>query len=404
MMNYILWAVIGVAAIYASGWLFRFAGRKIDWPRDNLNIYFRDVGLTEAAGFILGLVAVYFVCYYYFIVESTFFRWAVQGFIIATIAAYAFWWFGKLVGTDATRKLFRQMPLTAAFGILIILIYVILAIFAGAIAPHGQEDIFEKINVLPGGDLATGGDPAFPLGTDQLGRDLLSRLIYGAQNTVGIAFVTTLLAFFIGTSIGFLAATVGGWIDQVASRAVDALMAIPQLIFALLLMTIATAWAGSDKTLVTLYMIIIIAVLDSTRVFRLARGRPQYRRHGLHRGRQGTRRKTVLPHLQRNTAQCDGAAAGRIRSAFLLRLSDHRRPVLPRHRHPAAAGRLGHDGARSVAVHQFCPIQSVDRRLAVDGRRRDCAFDGCGQLRGRLDVTKDLRSQGVNHERTSDSG
>jgi len=271
MMNYILWAVIGVAAIYASGWLFRFAGRKIDWPRDNLNIYFRDVGLTEAAGFILGLVAVYFVCYYYFIVESTFFRWAVQGFIIATIAAYAFWWFGKLVGTDATRKLFRQMPLTAAFGILIILIYVILAIFAGAIAPHGQEDIFEKINVLPGGDLATGGDPAFPLGTDQLGRDLLSRLIYGAQNTVGIAFVTTLLAFFIGTSIGFLAATVGGWIDQVASRAVDALMAIPQLIFALLLMTIATAWAGSDKALVTLYMIIIIAVLDSTRVFRLAR-------------------------------------------------------------------------------------------------------------------------------------
>jgi len=271
MISYLLWACLWVAAIYAGGWVFRFVGQKINWRREDLVIYFRDIGLTESAGFVLGLVAIYFVCYYYFIVESTFFRWAVQGFIIFAIAAYIFWWLGKHIGTEATRKMFRQMPLTAAFGILVILIYVILAIFAAPIAPHGQEDIFEKINLLPGGDPALGGDPAFPLGTDQLGRDLLSRLIYGAQNTVGIAFITTLLAFFLGASMGFLAATVGGWIDQATSRTVDALMAIPQLIFALLLMTIATAWAGSDKGLVTLYMIIIIAVLDSTRVFRLAR-------------------------------------------------------------------------------------------------------------------------------------
>jgi len=270
-MSYIFSILLWAAAIYIGGWIFRFVGQKINWPRDNLNIYFRDLGLTEAAGFVLGLVVVYFVFVFYFIDKSVFFRWAVQGFIIFSIAAWIFWQFGKRVGTDATRKIFRQMPLTAAFGVLIILIYVVLAIFAGGIAPHGQEDIFEKINLLPGGDPATGGDPDFPLGTDQLGRDLLSRLIYGAQNTVGIAFITTLLAFFIGVSVGFLAATVGGWIDQAASRTVDALMAIPQLIFALLLMTIATAWAGSDKTQVTIYMIIIIAVLDSTRVFRLAR-------------------------------------------------------------------------------------------------------------------------------------
>ena len=270
-MGYVTWAIIWAIGIYAAGWVFRFIGQKINWPRENINIYFRDVGLTEASGFVLGLVAIYFVGYYYFIVESTFFRWAVQGFIIFAIAAYIFHQLGLRVGTAATRKLFRQMPLTASFGVLIILIYVILAVFAGPIAPYGQEEIFEKINLLPGGDPATGGDPRFLLGTDQLGRDLLSRLIYGAQNTVGIAFVTTLLAFFIGASIGFLAATMGGWVDQAASRSVDALMAIPSLIFALLLMTIATAWAGSDKTLVTIYMILIIAVLDSTRVFRLAR-------------------------------------------------------------------------------------------------------------------------------------
>ena len=116
-----------------------------------------------------------------------------------------------------------------------------------------------------------GGNPDYPLGTDQIGRDILSRLIYGAQNTVGIAFATTCLAFFIGASLGFLAAVLQGWLDQLLSRGVDVLMAIPSLIFALLLMTIASAWAGSEKGLLTFYMVVTIAVIDSTRVFRLAR-------------------------------------------------------------------------------------------------------------------------------------
>jgi peptide/nickel transport system permease protein len=163
------------------------------------------------------------------------------------------------------------MPLTAAFGILVIIIYAILAIFAGAIAPYGQSEILGAANVVPGGDPAMGGNPLYPLGTDQIGRDILSRLIYGAQNTVGIAFVTTLIAFFLGGSLGFLAATVGGWLDQLLSRAVDVLMAIPSLIFSLLLMTIASVWADGEKALLTVYMILIIAVIDSTRVFRLAR-------------------------------------------------------------------------------------------------------------------------------------
>jgi peptide/nickel transport system permease protein len=163
------------------------------------------------------------------------------------------------------------MPLTAAFGIMVILIYAFVAIFAGLIAPHGQEQILGAANIVPGGDPAMGGNPAYPLGTDQIGRDILSRLIYGAQNTVGIAFLTTLIAFFLGGSLGFLAATLGGWFDQLLSRGVDVLMAIPSLIFSLLLMTIASVWAGGDKWILTLYMVLIIAVIDSTRVFRLAR-------------------------------------------------------------------------------------------------------------------------------------
>jgi len=104
---------------------------------------------------------------------------------------------------------------------LVILLYALVSVFAGLIAPYGQEEIFTNANIVPGGNPIMGGDPNFPLGTDQIGRDIYSRLIYGAQNTVGIAFATTCLAFFVGGSLGFLAAIVGGWLDQILSRAVD---------------------------------------------------------------------------------------------------------------------------------------------------------------------------------------
>ncbi len=255
------------AGIAVAGWLFRYAGQMIT---DNAP-FFRDMPYGVAFGYALGAAAVIGGVWLYLQENALFFRWAVQGFILFAIGAFLFRLLGRHLGTAGSKKLFRGMPLTASFGIYVILVYAILAIFAGIIAPHGQEEVFAKVNVLPGGDPALGGDPAYPLGTDQIGRDLLSRLIYGAQNTVGIAFATTCLAFFLGGSLGFLAATLGGWLDQVLSRAVDVLMAIPALIFALLLMTIASAWAGNQSWLLTIYMIVIIAVIDSTRVFRLAR-------------------------------------------------------------------------------------------------------------------------------------
>jgi peptide/nickel transport system permease protein len=149
----------------------------------------------------------------------------------------------------------RSLPLTAAFGLLVIVLYVFAAVFAPALAPFGESEVVGAAYGPP--------DDAMLLGGDQLGRDMLSRIIYGARNTVGIAFVTTVLTFVIGTVLGLLAATLGGWMDQVMSRVVDVLMAIPQLIFALLLLTIL----GTD--LVTL--VLVIALLDATRVYRLAR-------------------------------------------------------------------------------------------------------------------------------------
>ena len=266
-MSVTVWIFLALLVLCLAGWLFRFSGQRITRNKP----YFRDMPFGVAFGYALAAGAVIGGLWLWVQPDAVFFRWAVQGVVIFAIAAWLFRLLGRGVGPAATRKLFREMPLTASFGILIILIYAVLAIFAAPIAPYGQAEVFEQVNALPGGNAATGGNPDHLLGTDQIGRDLLSRLIYGAQNTVGIAFVTTCIAFLLGGSMGFLEATLQGWLDQVLSRAVDVLMAIPSLIFALLLMTIASAWAGSEKWLLTVYMVLIIAVIDSTRVFRLAR-------------------------------------------------------------------------------------------------------------------------------------
>ncbi|MEP3345115.1 MAG: ABC transporter permease [Litoreibacter sp.] len=275
-MSALIWIAVGLLVLWAVAWAFRLAGQKATGNKP----YFRDMPLGVAFGYVFAAAAIAFSAWYFFqprVVDAVpqagviFFRWAVIGLLGFAAASWVFRTIFRTVGTEGSKKLFRSMPLTAAFGVLIIIIYAIVSIFAGVLAPYGQEEILGAANVVAGGDPALGGDPEFPLGTDQIGRDILSRLIFGAQNTVGIAFVTTCLAFFLGGSLGFLAAVLGGWLDQLLSRMVDALMAIPSLIFSLLLMTIATAWAGSEAWLVTIYMIFIIAVIDSTRVFRLSR-------------------------------------------------------------------------------------------------------------------------------------
>jgi peptide/nickel transport system permease protein len=155
---------------------------------------------------------------------------------------------------SAWRELLRAPP-TAWCGLIVILIYVLAALFAPLITPYPETKIV-------GGAYEMWGEQ-FILGTDQLGRDMLSRLIYGARNTIGIAFVTTLLAFLLGGALGILASVLRGWVDQVLGRFIDVLMAIPQLIFALMLLSIVGASVVN--------LILVIAVLDSTRVFRLSR-------------------------------------------------------------------------------------------------------------------------------------
>jgi peptide/nickel transport system permease protein len=152
-------------------------------------------------------------------------------------------------------KLLKSAPLSAQFGLVVIVLYTFVAIFAPWLTPYGESEIV-------GSEFELWGE-GFILGTDNLGRDMLTRLLYGARNTIGIALATTCLAFLIGGMLGLLATTLGGWADQLLGRLVDVVMAIPTLVFALLILTITGTSVPA--------LILVIAVLDSTRVFRLAR-------------------------------------------------------------------------------------------------------------------------------------
>ena len=153
------------------------------------------------------------------------------------------------------KRTLATAPISAWFGMIVIVVYVTAAIFAPWIAPYGESEVV--------GRAYQPSSEQFWLGTDQIGRDMFSRLIYGARNTIGIAFITTLLSFAIGGTLGVLTALKRGWLDQTISRIVDAFLAIPVLIFALMLLAVF------GKYIINL--ILILALLDSTRVFRLAR-------------------------------------------------------------------------------------------------------------------------------------
>jgi len=148
-----------------------------------------------------------------------------------------------------------RMPLSAMIGLVVTAAIFLAAILAPLIAPYGMAEIV--------GDVWEPASAAHWLGTDNIGRDLLTRLIYGGRTTIFIATLATTLSFSLRAFLGFSAAVIGGWVDQVMSRLIDLLMAIPSLIVALVVLSVMP---------VTLpVLIVVMGLLDSTRVFRLAR-------------------------------------------------------------------------------------------------------------------------------------
>jgi peptide/nickel transport system permease protein len=148
-----------------------------------------------------------------------------------------------------------RIPFSALLGLVLTGLFLFVAVFAQWLAPYPLDDI--------SGGQWEGPSAAHWLGTDTIGRDILSRLIFGAQVTIFVALASSILAFSLGAFLGFLAAVRGGWIDQGLSRLVDLVMAVPSLIVALVVLSVLP--------LNLTVLILVMGLLDSTRVFRLSR-------------------------------------------------------------------------------------------------------------------------------------
>lgn len=149
----------------------------------------------------------------------------------------------------------HRLSIPAAIGLFIVAINVLAALGAPIIAPFDQAEVL--------GDAWADPDPQHWLGLDNLGRDLFSRLIYGARMSIGLSLIITCLSFTVGVTAGFTAALSRGWIDTVLSRVVDLILSMPTLIFAFIVLAVL----GTELPVI----IVTVALLDSVKVFRLAR-------------------------------------------------------------------------------------------------------------------------------------
>ena len=153
-------------------------------------------------------------------------------------------------------RIFGHRPsFTALFGLLIIAIFLIAALGAPVLAPFPEADVV--------GDAWAEADGSYWMGLDNLGRDIFSRLLYGARMSIGLSLVITALSFTIGVIAGFTAAIAKGWVDTLLSRLVDLILSMPTLIFAFVVLSVL----GTDLPV----LIVTLALLDSVKVFRLAR-------------------------------------------------------------------------------------------------------------------------------------
>ena len=148
------------------------------------------------------------------------------------------------------------LDMTAKIGILILALNLFVVLFGPMLAPFPpnalmSDEIFSSIG--------TGG----LLGTDVLGRDLLSRMLYGARTTIGLAFIATLIGFIIGIVIGFSAAEMGGWADDLISRVVDVMISFPPMLLAL----VVIAGLGSSITI----LVCTVGITHAPRVARISR-------------------------------------------------------------------------------------------------------------------------------------
>jgi len=170
--------------------------------------------------------------------------------------------FAELPDAPPKRKI--KLSWVGKFACLVVLFWVVMVAIGPSIAPHHEMDMDGDDSFMVAHVNEYG---SFHLGTDHLGRDTLSRVLYGARNTIGIALLATLVAYSLGITLGILAAVKGGWIDMIISRINDAILALPSIMLGL----IVIAALGSSVPI----LISLAGVIYATSVFRIARALAQ---------------------------------------------------------------------------------------------------------------------------------
>ncbi|MCY6383032.1 ABC transporter permease [Hoeflea prorocentri] len=171
----------------------------------------------------------------------------------------------KITFVHILKALLREPVVLPA--VIFLLILLIAALFAQFLAPYDPllPNIFH--GQLPPLSYAKGTDGSLQfhlLGTDALGRDLLSRLMYGAQASVAVGVIAVLISSILGTSLGLLAGYYGGWLETVVMRAADGFMAVPSLLVAMFVLFIAGGGLVN--------MVLVLAAVRWVVYARLARG------------------------------------------------------------------------------------------------------------------------------------
>jgi peptide/nickel transport system permease protein len=159
-------------------------------------------------------------------------------------------------GTGSVLRALAARPLSL-LGLILVVLFVTMALVGPLVAPYPFDQLIRGATRQP-------PSAQFLFGTDKLGRDVFSRVLWGARDIIGIPGIATALAVFFGTCIGLFTGFVGGWVDEVISRALDSLLAIPALLLALVMLgTIGPSPIGIVIVIVLLYIPIVTRVIRS---------------------------------------------------------------------------------------------------------------------------------------------
>jgi peptide/nickel transport system permease protein len=203
---------------------------------------------------------------------------------------------GTSLFVDAMRRLSRSP--VAITGAVILAAFLLLAAFAPLLAPHDPAIAYEELKRHLTASSIPSSVEGFPLGSDQLGRDFASRLLYGSRQTLFVGVVATLIGLLAGMVVGVLAGAFGGWMDTALMRLTDVMLAMPSLLLAISLVALAekaTQWT----------VIIAVATVTMPVFARLLRGSMLAQRdsdHVLAARALGVRRSTiVMRHMLPNS-------------------------------------------------------------------------------------------------------